>query len=205
MPIERRWKLSAAGMAKRSFRRVSEGQDDYSERPARWHGQRPGAFPKCLVKNRESRPRAPQQTMPAPDKAVSVGGITIPARALQWQFSRSQGPGGQNVNKTNTKVELRLDLQHADFLPAGIARRLRLMAGGRTTSAGELVITSQRFREQPRNIADCLAKLSGLLAEALVPPKIRRATKPSRASQKRRLDAKRRQSETKQLRRRITD
>jgi ribosome-associated protein len=168
-------------------------------------GNGPGLFRNTFWKNRASQPRAPQQTMPAPDKAISVGSITIPARALQWQFSRSQGPGGQNVNKTNTKVELRLDLQHADFLPAGIARRLRLLAGSRTTSAGEVVITSQRFREQQRNIADCLAKLSDLLAKALVPPTIRRATKPSRASQKRRLDAKRRRSETKQMRRRVAD
>jgi ribosome-associated protein len=143
--------------------------------------------------------------MAAPDKSIGVGGITIPAEALRWQFSRSQGPGGQNVNKTNTKVELRLDLRDADFLPAGIARRLRLIASGRTTTSGELVITSQRFREQHRNVADCLAKLSDLLAAALVPPKVRRATKPSRGSQRRRLDAKRRRSETKQLRRRLAD
>jgi len=143
--------------------------------------------------------------MAAPDKSIGVGGITIPAEALRWQFSRSQGPGGQNVNKTNTKVELRLDLRDADFLPAGIARRLRLIASGRTTTRGELVITSQRFREQHRNVADCLAKLSDLLAAALVPPKVRRATKPSRGSQRRRLDAKRQRSETKQLRRRLAD
>ena len=146
-----------------------------------------------------------RRIMPTSAKAIRIGGITIPAEALQWQFSRSQGPGGQNVNKTNTKVELRLDLQNVDFLPVGIARRLRLLASSRTTAAGELVITSQRFREQQRNIADCLAKLSDLLAKALVPPTIRRATKPSRASQKRRLDAKRRRSETKQMRRRIAD
>ena len=149
--------------------------------------------------------KAPRHIMPTPAKAVRVGGIAIPADALQWQFSRSQGPGGQNVNKTNTKVELRLDLGNVDFLPVGIARRLRLLASSRTNSAGELVITSQRFREQPRNIANCLAKLSELLAEALIPPTIRRATKPSRASQKRRLDAKRRRSETKQMRRRVAD
>lgn len=148
---------------------------------------------------------APRRIMPSPAKAIRVGGITIPADALQWQFSRSQGPGGQNVNKTNTKVELRLDLRNIDFLPVGIGRRLRLLASSRTTSAGELVITSQRFREQQRNIADCLAKLSDLLAKALVPPTIRRATKPSRASQKRRLDAKRRRGETKQMRRRVAD
>lgn len=146
-----------------------------------------------------------RRIMPTSAKAIRIGGISIPAEALQWQFSRSQGPGGQNVNKTNTKVELRLDLQNLDFLPVGIARRLRLLASSRTTAAGELVITSQRFREQQRNIADCLAKLSDLLAKALVPPTIRRATKPSRASQKRRLDAKRRRSETKQMRRRIAD
>lgn len=124
---------------------------------------------------------------------------------MRWQFARSQGPGGQHVNKTNTKVALRLDLQNAEFLPAAIARRLRLAAGARTTATGELVITSQRFREQHRNIADCLAKLSDLLATAVVPPKVRRATKPSRASRQRRLEAKRQRSETKKLRRRPVD
>lgn len=143
--------------------------------------------------------------MPVPDKSVSVGGITIPAQAMRWQFARSQGPGGQHVNKTNTKVELRLDLRNTESLPSAIARRLRLAAGGRTTATGELVITSQRFREQHRNIADCLAKLSDLLATAVVPPKVRRATKPSRASHKRRLEAKRQRSETKKLRRRPVD
>jgi len=144
---------------------------------------------------------ARRPAMASPDRSISVGGITIPARLLKWQFSRSQGPGGQNVNKTNTKVELRLTLTEADFLPAGIARRLRLLAGSRTTALGELVITSQRFREQQRNIADCQAKLSALLAAAVLPPKVRRATSPSRAARQRRLDAKRRRSQTKQRRR----
>jgi ribosome-associated protein len=141
---------------------------------------------------------------PPPHKtAVAIGGITIPAEALRWQFVRSQGPGGQHVNKTSTKAELRLDLHNADFLPAPVAKRLRQAAGTRATRSGELVITSQRFREQHRNVADCLAKLTGLLAAALTPPKARKATRPTLGSQRRRLQTKRRHSETKRLRRRV--
>lgn len=138
--------------------------------------------------------------LPTKKVAVSVGSIDIPTAALRWQFARSQGPGGQHVNKTNTKAEMRLDLRQADFLPAGVARRLRLLAAHQATAAGELIITSQRFREQHRNVADCLAKLSTLLTAALTPPKARKATQPTRASRRRRLEAKRRRSETKRLR-----
>jgi len=140
---------------------------------------------------------------PPRKKAITIGGITIPADALQWQFVRSQGPGGQHVNKTSTKTELRLDLRNADFLPSPVVRRLRLAAGTRATRSGELVITSQRFREQHRNVADCLTKLSTLLAAALLPPKARKATQPTLGSRRRRLETKRQRSETKRLRRRI--
>ena len=141
---------------------------------------------------------------PAPHKkAVAIGGITIPAEALRWQFVRSQGPGGQHVNKTSTKAELRLNLHDADYLPSPVTRRLRLAAGTQATNSGELIITSQRFREQHRNVADCLTKLSALLASALKTPKARKATQPTLGSRRRRLETKRRRSETKRLRRRV--
>ena len=97
----------------------------------------------------------------------------------RWQFSRSQGPGGQHVNKTNSRAELRIDIQQTDFLAPAVAQRLRVHAGNRVTTAGELVLTSQRFREQNRNVNDCLAKLSALLIKALDLPKTRRATRPT--------------------------
>ncbi|MDA7889366.1 alternative ribosome rescue aminoacyl-tRNA hydrolase ArfB, partial [Pirellulales bacterium] len=116
--------------------------------------------------------------MPRNEKSIRIGNTVIPAHAIRWQFSRSQGPGGQHVNKTNSKAELRIDIQQADFLPPAVARRLHTQAGSRATTAGELVLTSQRFREQNRNINDCLAKLSALLIKALDSPKTRRATQP---------------------------
>lgn len=144
--------------------------------------------------------------MPHPSchkKTVTLSGVAIPTEALSWQFVRSQGPGGQHVNKSSTKVELRLNLQEASFLSEPVAKRLRLAAGARATNSGELVITSQRFREQHRNTADCLKKLSALLLTALTPPKARKATRPTLGSQRRRLETKRRRSETKRLRRRV--
>ena len=139
--------------------------------------------------------------MPRHEKSIRMGNIVIPADAIRWQFSRSQGPGGQHVNKTNSRAELRIAIRQADFLPAAVARRLQNQAGSRATTAGELVLTSQRFRAQNRNINDCLAKLSGLLMKALDSPKIRRATQPTRASKNRRLEKKKYRSATKKLRR----
>ena len=143
--------------------------------------------------------------MPRYEKSIRIGNTVIPAHAIRWQFSRSQGPGGQHVNKTNSRAELRIDIRQADFLPPAVARRLRTQAGSRATTAGELVLPSQRFREQNRNINDCLAKLSALLIKALDSPKTRRATQPTRASKTRRLEKKRYRSATKKLRRKITD
>ena len=92
--------------------------------------------------------------MPRDEKSIRIGKTVIPAHAIHWQFSRSQGPGGQHVNKTNSRAELRIDIQQTDFLSPAVARRLRTEAGNRVTTAGELVLTSQRFREQNRNIND---------------------------------------------------
>ena len=143
--------------------------------------------------------------MPRHEKSIRMGNIVIPANAIRWQFSRSQGPGGQHVNKTNSRAELRIAIRQTDFLPPAVARRLQTQAGSRATTAGELVLTSQRFRAQNRNINDCLAKLSALLMKALDSPKIRRATQPTRASKTRRLEKKKYRSATKKLRRKIID
>ena len=113
--------------------------------------------------------------------------------------------GGQHVNKTNSRAELRIDIQQTDFLSPAVTKRLRTQAGNRVTTAGELVLTSQRFREQNRNINDCLEKLSALLIKALALPKTRRATQPTRASKTRRLEKKKHRSATKKLRQKIMD
>ena len=126
--------------------------------------------------------------------------LSIPLREFSFQFSRSSGPGGQNVNKVNTKVTLKW-LLSASELPSELKERFRTRYHRRINQAGEVVITSQRFRDQGRNVADCLAKLRTMLLDAATPPRPRRATKPTRASRRRRLQEKRQQSEKKQGRR----
>ena len=149
--------------------------------------------------------RVVENTIHNDKKSIRIGKTVIPAHAIRWQFSRSQGPGGQHVNKTNSRAELRINIQQTDFLAPAVAQRLRVHAGNRVTTAGELVLTSQRFREQNRNVNDCLAKLSALLMKALDLPKTRRATRPTRASKTRRLERKKHRSATKKLRRKIMD
>lgn len=127
--------------------------------------------------------------------------IKIPLREFQFTFARSSGPGGQNVNKLNTKATLRWPLVTSPSLPETVRRRLLAKVGRRVTAEGDLLITSQRFRDAGRNVADCLGKLRKLLAEAAVVPRRRRPTRPTAASVRRRLDQKRRQSRKKQQRR----
>ncbi len=127
--------------------------------------------------------------------------IKIPLREFQFTFSRSSGPGGQNVNKLNTKALLRWPVLRSPSLPEAVRRRLLAKVRRRVTAEGDLLITSQRFRDAGRNVADCLQKLHQMLTEAAVPPKRRKPTKPTRASVRRRLDQKRRQSQKKRQRR----
>ncbi|MCS5617675.1 MAG: aminoacyl-tRNA hydrolase [Pirellulales bacterium] len=135
--------------------------------------------------------------------AIGTGAarIVIPADALQWQFARSSGPGGQHVNRTSSKAVLRFHPASCASLPEQVRQRLLARVRSRLTAEGELVIASQRHREQGRNVADCRAKLSALIEQAAVPPKPRRATRVSRAARAARLDAKKRRSTTKRLRR----
>ena len=138
------------------------------------------------------------------DKEIRLGDgrLVIPADELSWQFVRASGPGGQHVNRTSSKAVLRFDVRHSPSLPEPVRRRLVALVAGRLTAEGHLVITGQRFRDQPQNAADCVAKLSALLARALEPPKTRRRTKVPRSAIAERLAGKRRRSETKSLRRR---
>jgi ribosome-associated protein len=127
--------------------------------------------------------------------------IQIPLTEFEFSFARSSGPGGQNVNKVNSKATLRWPVQASPSLPDDVRRRLVSRHSRQITTSGELLITSQRFRDAGRNVADCLEKLRAFLAEAATPPKARKATRPTRSSVRRRLEDKRRRSHTKQLRR----
>jgi ribosome-associated protein len=127
--------------------------------------------------------------------------IAIPLDEFTFETSRSGGPGGQNVNKVNSKVQLRWTPSSSPSLPEPVRERLLKSVGGRLTRDGELLIASSRTRDQGRNVDDCLEKLRELIVAALQPPKARRATRPTLASKKRRVEAKQRRSAAKRDRR----
>ncbi len=126
--------------------------------------------------------------------------IAIPDAELIETFVRSSGPGGQNVNKLSTAVQLRFDVRRSRALPNAVAVRLMRLAGRRLTDDGVLILVAQQFRTQERNRADARERLAALVAEAAVPPTPRRPTRPTLASKKRRLEEKTKRSSTKRLR-----
>ena len=128
-------------------------------------------------------------------------GVWVEEQAVRMHAVRASGPGGQNVNKVSSKVELRVDLDGVVGMTDAQRRRLRLKAAGRVDEDGRFVVVSQRTRSQVQNLDDARDKVRALVESALVAPRPRIATKPSRASKARRLDAKRRQSEKKHARR----
>ena len=126
--------------------------------------------------------------------------IAIDEDEIEERFIRSSGPGGQNVNKLSTAVQLRFDARGSPALPNDVSIRLQRLAGARLTKEGVVVITAQRHRTQERNRDDALARLIELIREAAVPPKPRRATRPTAASRAKRLQGKKRRSTIKGLR-----
>ena len=127
--------------------------------------------------------------------------IALDESELQERFVRASGPGGQNVNKVATAVQLRFDAGSSPSLPQAIRTKLLRLAGARATASGFIVITSDRFRSQSRNRADALERLTELILEAARPVKPRHATRPTRASKERRLDEKKRRGNIKVTRR----
>ena len=131
---------------------------------------------------------------------IEVGAIRIPDSELVERFVRSAGPGGQNVNKVATAVELRFDIANSPSLPEPVRERLLARRDRRVTGDGVLVLSAQRFRTQERNREDARERLGALIAAATVAPKKRIATKPTRGAKERRLGAKRERATVKRQR-----
>ena len=127
--------------------------------------------------------------------------IAVEDDEIHMDFVRSSGPGGQNVNKVATAVQLRFDVANSPSLSDEVRSRLKRLAGRRITADGVLIIDARRYRTQQRNRQDATDRLAALIRKAAAPPKRRRKTRPTAASRQRRLEAKRHRSRTKRLRR----
>ena len=129
-----------------------------------------------------------------PDSIFVENGILVPADALEMRAVRASGPGGQNVNKVASKVELRVDLERIQGIDEASRQRLHRLVSRRLDAFGRLVVTSERTRDQHRNLEDARQKIRDWIAQAVVPPKKRIPTRPDMANHQRRLEEKRQQS-----------
>jgi ribosome-associated protein len=150
--------------------------------------------------NADARFRPPARM----EDLVVSSSLVIPERELTWVAVRSSGPGGQNVNKVSSKVELRFDFEESSALTPSVKTRLRALAKHRLDGEGRILIVSQVTRNQPQNLEDARARLAELIGKALIVPKRRRATKPSRAAKLKRVTNKRKNSQKKQSRARAS-
>ena len=126
--------------------------------------------------------------------------ITIPDEELEWKFIRSSGPGGQNVNKVASAVQLRFLLPQNTSLPAAVRSRLQRLAGQRLVDDGSILLTARNERSQEQNRRAALERLADLVRAALIEPKVRKKTRPTRASKERRIDSKKHRAGTKRQR-----
>ena len=134
------------------------------------------------------------------DTLVVRPGLEIPTSEFEFTFIRSSGPGGQNVNKVSTKARLRWPVEVTQSLPEAVKERFTKRYHRRLTNEGELILTSQRYRDQAKNVSDCLVKLREMIDAVVDVPKPRKKTKPTRGSKERRLKEKRTRAERKDLR-----
>lgn len=123
--------------------------------------------------------------------------VAVPDDELDWSYARSGGPGGQNVNKVASKAVLRWTMAASSAITEPVKARIRIAHPSRLTIDGDMLIVSQRYRDQERNRQDCMEKLADMIRVALMPPRPRRPTKPTKGSQRRRLEDKKQQSERK--------
>jgi ribosome-associated protein len=130
-------------------------------------------------------------------------GVVIPDSDLSFAFVRASGPGGQNVNKVSSAVQLRFDMAGSTALSDAVKNRLRVLAGRRFTDEGAILIIARNQRSQDHNRREALERLADLIRRALVVPKTRKATKPTKASRERRLEGKVHQQRTKQRRKQV--
>lgn len=130
-----------------------------------------------------------------------IPSLSIDESEIQLEFTRSSGPGGQNINKVSTAVRLRFDVIHSPSLPFDVKERLIQIASSRVTNDGILILDAHQYRTQEQNRADAILRLTDLIRQAARPPKPRKKTRPSAAANAKRLEEKRKRSEVKKMRR----